>query len=306
MWAVRRLFEHIARQRPLIVGFDDLQWAEPTFVELIEYVLGWTREAPILILCLARPDLLDRHPAWHSIGESIMLTPLSHLEAEELLGHLRGETEVEETLLGRITEAAEGNPLFVEQLLAMIAENGAATGDLAIPPSIHALLAARLDRLAPEERAVIEGAAVIGKEFWRGAIGRAGDRCRPRRRRSEPDDACAQGVHRARTLDLPNRGRFSLPSHLDPRRRLPRRPERDEGRAARAVRRLARAQLRRERAPSSTRSSVTTSSSLIATARSSARSARAARSWRPAPERGSRRRDAEQSFAAATPPRRRA
>jgi class 3 adenylate cyclase/tetratricopeptide (TPR) repeat protein len=171
MWAVRRLFEHIARQRPLIVGFDDLQWAEPTFVELIEYVLGWAREAPILILCLARPDLLDRHPAWHSLGESIMLAPLSHLEAEELLDHLRGETEVDDTLLGRITEAAEGNPLFVEQLLAMIAENGAATGDLAIPPSIHALLAARLDRLAPDERAVIEGAAVIGKEFWRGAIG---------------------------------------------------------------------------------------------------------------------------------------
>jgi class 3 adenylate cyclase/tetratricopeptide (TPR) repeat protein len=171
MWAVRRLFEHIARQQPLIVGFDDLQWAEPAFVELIEYVLGWTREAPILILCLARPDLLDRHPAWRSIGESIMLEPLSHLEAEELLGHLRGETEVDPTLLNRITEAAEGNPLFVEQLLAMIAENGAATGDLAIPPSIHALLAARLDRLPPDEREVIEGAAVIGKEFWRGAIG---------------------------------------------------------------------------------------------------------------------------------------
>jgi class 3 adenylate cyclase/tetratricopeptide (TPR) repeat protein len=171
MWAVRRLFEHIARERPLIVCFDDLQWAEPALVELIEYVLGWTREAPILILCLARPDLLDRHPAWHSLGESIMLTPLSHSEAEELLGHLRGETEVDSALLNRITDAAEGNPLFVEQLLAMIAENGAATGDLAIPPSIHALLAARLDRLAPDEREVIEGAAVIGKEFWRGAIG---------------------------------------------------------------------------------------------------------------------------------------
>ena len=171
MWAVRRLFEHVARERPLIVGFDDLQWAEPAFLELIEYIVGWTREAPILVLCLARPDLLDRHPAWHSVGDSIMLAPLSNLEAEELLGHLRGETEVDATLLTRITDAAEGNPLFVEQLLAMIAENGAATGDLAIPPSIHALLAARLDRLAPDERAVIEGAAVIGKEFWRGAIG---------------------------------------------------------------------------------------------------------------------------------------
>jgi class 3 adenylate cyclase/tetratricopeptide (TPR) repeat protein len=171
MWAVRRLFEHLSRQRPLIVCFDDLQWAEPAFVELIEYVVGWSREAPILILCLARPDLFDRHPEWHAVGESIMLAPLSPLEAEELLGHLQGETEVDSELQSRITEAAEGNPLFVEQLLAMIAENGTATGDLAIPPSIHALLAARLDRLAPDERAVIEGAAVIGKEFWRGAIG---------------------------------------------------------------------------------------------------------------------------------------
>ena len=170
MWAVRRLLEQLAREQPLIVGFDDLQWAERTFLELIEYVVGWSRGAPILIVCLARPDLLDRHPAWHSLGNSVMLTPLSPLEAEELLEHLRGETEVGPDLQARITEAAEGNPLFVEQLLAMIAENGSATGELAIPPSIHALLAARLDRLDPEERAVIAGASVIGKEFWRGAV----------------------------------------------------------------------------------------------------------------------------------------
>ena len=170
MWAVRRLFEHLARERPLIIGFDDLQWAEPTFLELIEYVAGWSREAAMLFVCLARPDLLDRHPSWHSIGESVTLTPLSAPEAEELLEHLRGEIEVGPDLQARITEAAEGNPLYVEQLLAMITEDGAATGELAIPPSIHALLAARLDRLAPEERTVIEGASVIGKEFWRGAV----------------------------------------------------------------------------------------------------------------------------------------
>ena len=170
MWAVRRLFEHLARERPLIVGFDDLQWAEPTLLELIEYVVGWSREAPILIVCLARPDLLDRHPEWRALGETVALDPLSAPEAEELLEHLRGELEVEPALLSRITDAAEGNPLYVEQLLAMIMENGAAVGDLAIPPSIHALLAARLDRLAPDERAVIEGASVVGKEFWRGAV----------------------------------------------------------------------------------------------------------------------------------------
>ena len=170
MWAVRRLFEHVARDRPLIVAFDDVQWAEPTLLELIEYVVGWSREAPILIVCLARPDLLDRHPAWRALGESVSLYPLSALEAEELLEYLRGEVEVEPALLNRITVAAEGNPLYVEQLLAMITENGAPVGDLTIPPTIHALLAARLDRLAPEERAVIESASVVGKEFWRGAI----------------------------------------------------------------------------------------------------------------------------------------
>ena len=102
------------------------------------------------------PSLLDRHPAWIARGEAITLDPLSELQAEELLEHLRGETEVGDDLLARITQAAEGNPLFVEQMLAMLTENGTASADLAIPPTIHALLAARLDRLAPDERVVIE------------------------------------------------------------------------------------------------------------------------------------------------------
>jgi class 3 adenylate cyclase/tetratricopeptide (TPR) repeat protein len=169
MWAVRRLLEHLARQRPLIVGFDDLQWAEATFLDLIEYLCGWSRDAPILIFCLARPELLDRRPSWHAAGETIVLTPLSPPQAEQMLENLRGETEVGQELLGRITEAAEGNPLFVEQMLAMLTENGGES-NVAIPPSIHALLNARLDRLDPGERAVVERASVIGKEFWRGAV----------------------------------------------------------------------------------------------------------------------------------------
>jgi class 3 adenylate cyclase/tetratricopeptide (TPR) repeat protein len=171
MWAVRRLLEHLAREQPLIVGFDDLQWAESTFVDLIEYLCGWAKDAPIMIVCLARPELLDRHPAWIARGEAITLDPLSALQSEELLEHLRGDTEVGPELLARITQASEGNPLFVEQMLAMLTENGTATSDLTIPPTIHALLAARLDRLAADERAVIERASVIGKEFWRTAIG---------------------------------------------------------------------------------------------------------------------------------------
>jgi class 3 adenylate cyclase/tetratricopeptide (TPR) repeat protein len=173
MWAVRRLFEQIAGRQPLIVGFDDLQWAEPTFLELIEYLVGWSRDAPMLVVCLARPELVDKHPTWLTVrpnATSIVLEPLSEREAELLLELLRGEADVSPEILARITEAAEGNPLFVEQMLAMLTEDDEPAGEIAIPPSIHALLAARLDRLRPEERAVIERASVIGKEFWRGAV----------------------------------------------------------------------------------------------------------------------------------------
>jgi class 3 adenylate cyclase/tetratricopeptide (TPR) repeat protein len=172
MWAVRRLLEHLARERPLVIAFDDLQWAEPTFLDLIEYLLGWIVDAPILIVCLARPELLEQHPGWLASSPSasaIVLDPLSEAEAEALLELLSGEQELTADLFLRITGAAEGNPLYVEQMLAMLTEDGA-SGDITIPPTIHALLAARLDRLEPEERAVIERASVIGKEFWRGAI----------------------------------------------------------------------------------------------------------------------------------------
>jgi class 3 adenylate cyclase/tetratricopeptide (TPR) repeat protein len=173
MWAVRRFLEHLARERPVVIAFDDLQWAEQTFLDLIEYLLGWIRDAQILIVCMTRPDLLESTPGWLAAvpnAASIVLEPLSEPEAETLLDVLRGETELDAHLFARITNAAEGNPLFVEQMLAMLTENGSASSDLTIPPTIHALLVARLDRLDPEERAVIERASVIGKEFWRGAI----------------------------------------------------------------------------------------------------------------------------------------
>jgi len=171
LWAVRRLFEHLARARPLIVGFDDLQWAEPTFLDLVEYLVGWSRDAPILVVCLARPELLDKHPTWLAVrpnAGSITLEPLSEQEADSLLEVLRGEADLSSDVLAKIAEAAEGNPLFVEQMLAMMTKDGAPGGEM--PPSIHALLAARLDRLEPEERAAIERASVIGRDFWRGAV----------------------------------------------------------------------------------------------------------------------------------------
>jgi class 3 adenylate cyclase/tetratricopeptide (TPR) repeat protein len=171
-WAIRRFLEALARERPLLVVFEDIHWAEPTFLDLLEYLVGWTRRASILVVCLARRELLDKQPGWvgpRPNSSLIALDPLSSKEAEALLTGLRDETTISDEAVEQITIAAEGNPLFIEQLVAMAAENGA-EGDLRIPPSIQALLAERLDRLSTPERAVVERAAVIGREFTRAQI----------------------------------------------------------------------------------------------------------------------------------------
>ncbi len=170
-WAFRKLFEALARERPLIVGVDDIQWAEPTLLDLLEYLVTFTSDAPILLLCLARPDLFDERPTWSNPRRNatlITLAPLSEGDSSALIERLVRERALAEVERARIVEAAEGNPLFVEQLLAMRAEGG--NGKLLIPPTIQALLAARIDRLEPEERAVIERASVEGRMFHRGAV----------------------------------------------------------------------------------------------------------------------------------------
>jgi class 3 adenylate cyclase/tetratricopeptide (TPR) repeat protein len=162
-WAYRKLFEALAKERPLVLVLEDIHWAEPTLLDLIEHIVEWTREAPMLIVCVARPDLLDERPGWY--GELIELEPLPIEEAETLVAMLAAG--VDPVIRARATEVAEGNPLFLEQLLALAEEDG---HELAVPDTIQALLSARLDRLAPGERAVLESAAVVGKEFWRSAV----------------------------------------------------------------------------------------------------------------------------------------
>jgi class 3 adenylate cyclase/tetratricopeptide (TPR) repeat protein len=167
-WGFRKLFEVLAREQPLTVVLDDIHWAEPTMLDLIEYVSTFAQDAPLLLLCIARPDLFERRPAWATPKPNatlVTLDPLAGEETETLVEELRelsGETKA------RIVEAAEGNPLFVEQLVAMQAESG--NGELEIPPTIQALLAARIDRLEPEERAVIERASIEGRLFHRGSV----------------------------------------------------------------------------------------------------------------------------------------
>lgn len=173
-WAVRRLFEALSRERPLLVVLEDVHWAEPTLLDLVEYVSRWSREAPILLLCLARPELLEDRPRWE--GALVPLEPLSAGEAAELLDVLDDAGALPPELRARVADAAQGNPLYAEQLVAMLAEAGADAGFTSLPPTIQALLAARLDRLDAHERDVLERAAVVGREFWPGAVAALGER----------------------------------------------------------------------------------------------------------------------------------
>jgi class 3 adenylate cyclase/tetratricopeptide (TPR) repeat protein len=182
-WAVRRLFESIAHERPLVVVIDDVQWSENTLLDLIEYIAGWTRGAPVLLCCIARPDLLELRPSWglpKPNATSILLKPLQEHETDELIANLLGKLPFESR--AGIAAVAEGNPLFVEELLRTLVDEGLLRrddgdwvaagnlGELGVPPTIQALLSARLDRLGPEERAVIQRASVVGQVFWWGAV----------------------------------------------------------------------------------------------------------------------------------------
>jgi class 3 adenylate cyclase/tetratricopeptide (TPR) repeat protein len=170
-WAVRKLLETAAESSPVVALFDDIHWAEPTFLDLLEHVADLSREAPILLLCLARPELLDRRPGWGGgklNATTLLLEPLSSTETDELLERLLSEAALSPDLQTRIRDGAEGNPLFVEEMVALVEESG--DGEVSVPGTIQALLAARLDQLEPAERGVLERGAVEGRVFHRGAV----------------------------------------------------------------------------------------------------------------------------------------
>jgi class 3 adenylate cyclase/tetratricopeptide (TPR) repeat protein len=188
-WAVRRLLEGMARQQPLVLVIEDLHWATPTFVDLVEHVADWTRDAPILLVCLARPDLIEKRPGWGGgkmNATAFLLEPLDAKSIDEVLAHLVG-TAVATRLGRRIAAAAEGNPLFVEELVAMLIDRGALVSDadglklvaepaeLDVPPSIEALMAARLAQLPLGDRATLERGSVIGTQFGAAEVARLSD-----------------------------------------------------------------------------------------------------------------------------------
>ncbi|MFC7534457.1 BTAD domain-containing putative transcriptional regulator [Actinoplanes sp. GCM10030250] len=166
-WAFRRLFEHAARQRPLAVVIEDLHWAEPTLLDLVDHLAALLGDAPVLLLCSARPELLETRPQWAvpQRGRSVIpLDGLGKADTRQLAGVLAAG-RLEPAEVNRVVAAAEGNPLFLEQLIAARPDAGGA-----LPPSIQTLLAARIDRLEPAERQVLARGAVEGQRFHRSAL----------------------------------------------------------------------------------------------------------------------------------------
>src|SRR3954471_8806611 len=182
-WGARKLLELLAERQPLVVVLDALRWAQPAFLDFLEHVLD-DAGAPILLLATARhefletrPELGDREKASH-----LNLAPMSEADSSQMVENVLGQSDLPPSVRGQIVAAAEGNPLYVEQMISMLIESGALrnvegrwvrldeSGDITVPPTIQALLAARLDRLGRDERGVIEPAAVVGLEFAEPAV----------------------------------------------------------------------------------------------------------------------------------------
>jgi DNA-binding SARP family transcriptional activator len=161
--AFRRLFEILSDRDPLVITLEDVHWAEPTLLDLIDHVTGSAR-GPIFLLCLARPELIDERPTWGAGGRSsdtLFLEPLDATETEKLITDRMAGGTLPPEALARILDTAQGNPLFAEQMVAAFQDEGTVT----IPASTDALLATRLDRLGPAERDLLRYAAVAGTDF---------------------------------------------------------------------------------------------------------------------------------------------
>ena len=183
-WAVRKFFEWLARDGPAVALVDDIHWAEPALLDLLESVVGASDKAPILLLCTSRHDLLEKRPAWGEGEDSLrlVLRPLSDAAAASIADNLLGSTGLPADVVARIVAAAEGIPLYVEQMLSMLVDTKAlelrdgrwvrtpSYQDVVVPPTIKALLEARLGQLGVAERTAIEPASVIGLQFATPAV----------------------------------------------------------------------------------------------------------------------------------------
>ena len=176
--AWRRFFEALADEDPLVLVFEDLQWADDNLLDFVEHLVDWATGVSMLVICNTRPELFERRPGWAGTTRNavrIGLAPLSDEETSQLISGLSARPvmplETQQMLLTR----AGGNPLYAEQYVRMLAERSDA-GDLPLPETVQGIIAARLDALSVEEKGLLQDASVMGKVFWLGAVADASDR----------------------------------------------------------------------------------------------------------------------------------
>ncbi len=174
--AWRAFLEAIAAQGPLVIVVEDLHWADEAMLEFLEHLVDWTTGVPLLVVCTARPELYELNPAWSGgkrNATTISLSPLSSDDTARLIGALLSRSVLAAETQQALLERAGGNPLYAEQFVQMLRERPAGE-EVAVPETVHALIAARLDTLGPERKGLIQDAAVIGKVFWSGAVAAVG------------------------------------------------------------------------------------------------------------------------------------
>jgi class 3 adenylate cyclase/tetratricopeptide (TPR) repeat protein len=182
--AWRRFLEGLAASRPSVIVFEDLHWADEALLVFLEYLAEWSQGVPLLILCAARPELYERRSGWGAgqrNAHTINLSPLSDQETAELVSHLTSRADLGPELEQAIVERAEGNPLYAEELVRLLADRALGPGEqtpteVALPESVQALIAARLDTLSPDRKSLLQDAAVVGKVFWASAVAEIGGR----------------------------------------------------------------------------------------------------------------------------------
>jgi class 3 adenylate cyclase/tetratricopeptide (TPR) repeat protein len=176
--AWRRFLEALAARRPCVLVVEDLHWADDALVEFLEHLLDWSTPVPLFLLCTARPELFERRSSWGGgkrNATTISLSPLSTEESGRLLQVLLDRTLLPAEVQAALLERAGGNPLYAEQFARMLSERGDVEG-LAVPETVHALVAARLDTLRPQLKALLHDAAVVGRVFWSGAVAAVSER----------------------------------------------------------------------------------------------------------------------------------
>jgi class 3 adenylate cyclase/tetratricopeptide (TPR) repeat protein len=175
--AWRQFFEALAEHRPVVLVFEDLHWADDGLLDFVDHLVEWAADVPILIVCTARPELIERRPNWGGgklNATTLSLSPLSDEETALLLSALLNQPVIDADVQQTLLASAGGNPLYAEQYAQMLEEAGEAR-ELALPESVQGIIAARLDLLPPDEKELLQNASVLGKVFWLGGLDNASE-----------------------------------------------------------------------------------------------------------------------------------